>query len=102
MRITVRGSRRSWVRTRRVVAAAATGVTALPPRAGGRRLRDRRAGALLECVRAPGRQEAALSQQQEVVASLGLVHHVTGHQERTTSTGEIVEERPEVTAEHGI
>ena len=99
----MRGSRRSWVRTRAAVAVAARAFTTRPlRRAAGRRrpcppfprgpdLGDRARG-----------QQAAAAEEHEALAPLGLAHDVTRHQQGRPVTRQLREGAPELSPQHRI
>jgi hypothetical protein len=55
-----------------------------------------------QVLRRVRRDDAALPQQDELVAPLRLVHHVARHEQRRAVVGEPVEHRPQVSPQHGI
>ena len=99
----VRGSRRSWVRTRAAVANVIRALTAAVLREREKRLLDVAvAGARAELVRRLRGDDASAAHQHELVAALGLVHDVARDEQRRAAVGECVELRPELGAQHRV
>ena len=101
----VRGSRRSWRRTRPAVASVAAGVI----RSLGAldelqecALEVVRFGVVAELGGRAGRQDPPVAHQHEPVAAVGLVHDVARHEERRPRVRQRPERGPEVAAQHGV
>ena len=97
----VRGSRRSCHSTRRAVAKVTR---------GSRRRLDQPRNAsssslLARCARSSSGvavASSAVAQQQQLVAPVGLVHHVARDEQRRPAVGELVEQLPELAPQHRV
>ena len=47
-------------------------------------------------------KQMAVAHQQQIPATVGLVHHVARHQQRDSAPGKSVELLPEIGTQHGI
>ena len=102
----VRGSRRSCESTRAAVAPVRERAHGVLPASTSRR------NAVVEVggagARAAARrgvevgEQPALAQEQQAVAARRLVHHVARDEQRRAAVGELVEEVPEVAAQHRV
>ena len=102
----MRGSRRSWTRTRAAVAIVIR-------EAHDRHLRplddaqERLAQVVLTGLAAQllgrlGGQDRAVPHEQEPVAVVGLVHHVARDEQAGAAVGEVAESGPQIAPQHGV
>ncbi len=84
----VRGSRRSCVRTRTAVAAVTLNRAASTRRRNTSSSARAHRSAPAARRRRPGRDHRALAEQEQLIAALGLVHHVARDDERGALVGE--------------
>ena len=101
----VRGSRRSWVSTRAATAKVIRGASCRRLVSTSARNAVSTSSAPACCLIAAGvsvGQDRALAHQQQPVAALGLVHDVAGHEDGGAAVGELVEQLPQVAAQHRV
>ena len=97
----VRGSCRSCRSTRAAVAPAIRMLMPTPPEEESG-FEVALPGALPQTVGCERRKQAAVAQEQQRIAAVGLVHHVTGDKEGRAGVGQRVEKLPEVSPQHRV
>ena len=101
----MRGSRRSCESTRAAVAAVREALIRLSPSSTRRRNAASRSAAPVRRRSSSGARSAritALAEEQQPVAARRLVHHVTRDEQRRAAVRELVEEVPQVAAQHRV